>query len=178
MQMNAIRIHHDQKSILSRNVDVRQYLGIPASYPGLVTNTTLHSCELNEVCDQTLGHIASQLHCALDPESMAKRTRELATQTSRGKIETNSRFAPKGRQEFDIQLSSWAKESCYSLDFRFGMPDAVRRPRFSDGAREGLVYFLPQSPDGEIVVGVCLKPVDMESLKKDKQLLKYSSLIE
>ena len=63
--------------------------------------------------------------------------------------------------ELDVRLSSWAKENLCALEFGFGFeigkPEAVRRPRFSEGAREGLVYFLPKTLHGEIVVGVWLK---------------------
>ncbi|KAK9365105.1 transferase [Lipomyces kononenkoae] len=162
---------------LSRNVDVRRYLNIPPTYPGLVTNATLHTSSLNDVVDQSIGVLSSQLRTALDPTSLSHRTRELATLISHGKNAHNATIVPKGVPELDVRLSSWAKENCYCLDFGFGLPVAVRRPRFTDGAREGLVYFLPRTLDGQIVVGICLREEDMERLRGDEQFVRFGRYI-
>ncbi|EED14700.1 trichothecene 3-O-acetyltransferase, putative [Talaromyces stipitatus ATCC 10500] len=165
------------KTTLSRNVNVRQHLQIPASYPGFVTNTTLHTFALDEVANHLLGYLSSQLRSALSPESLNQRTRELATRIRRDKNSANATIVPKGNPELDVRLSSWAKENCYNLDFGFGLPLAVRRPRFTDGSREGLVYFLPKAPDGEIVVGICLRRDDMERLKKHQDFAKFGTFL-
>ncbi|KAK9238494.1 transferase [Lipomyces kononenkoae] len=162
---------------LSRNVDVRRYLNIPPTYPGLVTNATVHTSSLNDVVEQSIGVLSSQLRTALDPISLSHRTRELATLLSKEKNAQNATIVPKGVPELDVRLSSWAKEKCYCLDFGFGLPAAVRRPRFTDGAREGLVYFLPKRLDGQIVVGICLREEDMERLKGDEQFVRFGRYI-
>ena len=58
--------------------------------------------------------------------------------------------------QVDIMLSSWAKLDCYELDFNLGLgkPDSVRRPQFAPV--ESLIYLMPKTLDGEIVVGICL----------------------
>ena len=86
-------------------------------------------------------------------------------------------FADASVPELDIRLSSWAKENCYDLDFGFGKPEAVRRPRFVVGAREGLVYFLPKTLEGEIAVGVCLRDDDLERLKGDEEFAKFGTYV-
>jgi len=53
----------------------------------------------------------------------------------------------------------------------------VRRPRFAVGAREGLVYFLPRTLDGEIAVGVCLRDEDLERLKADEEFAKFGAYV-
>lgn len=163
-------------STLSRNVDVRRYLSIPSTYPGLVSNATTHTSVIDTLIKEPLGRIASQLRSALDPESLSHKTRALATLISRGHTDKAS-FAGTSVPELDVRLSSWAKENCYDLDFGFGKPEAVRRPRFVNGSRQGLVYFLPRTLDGEIAVGVCLSEEDMERLKGDEEFARFGTYI-
>lgn len=162
------------QSTLSRNVDVRRYLGLPPTYPGLVSNSTTHVSALNALVEEPLSIIASRLRSVLDPESLAYQTVALATRISRGE---DVSFAGKSNPELDVRLSSWAKESFYDLDFGFGKPEAVRRPRFVEGAREGLVYFLPKAANGEIAVGVCLSNEDLDRLKGDEAFAEYVKYI-
>lgn len=51
----------------------------------------------------------------------------------------------------DVRVSSWANEDLHYHDFG-PVVGKAERPRFVDGAREGLVYFLPKDWDREIVV--------------------------
>lgn len=165
------------KTTLSRNVDVRRHLAIPASYPGLATDTTIHTFPLEVVANQSLGFLSSELRSALDPAALSRHTRETATRISREKKSKKTISVAKTYPEFEVRLSSWAKEKCYSLDFGFGLPVAVRRPRFTEGSRDGLVYFLPKSLDGEIVVGICLTCEDMERLRTDKAFVMFGTFL-
>ncbi|KAL1856618.1 hypothetical protein Plec18170_003587 [Paecilomyces lecythidis] len=164
-------------STLSRNVDVRRHFGIPDSYPGLVTTATIHTAAIDVLLQESLGTLAADLRSALNPTSLKHKTCRLATIISENKNSDMASFVPKGVPELDVRISSWAKENCSSLDFGFGKPVAVRRPRFREGAREGLVYFLPKSLDGEIAVGICLRNEDMEQLKTDQQFSKFGTFI-
>ena len=51
------------------------------------------------------------------------------------------------------------------------------RERFEEGAREGLVYFLPKTNEGEIVVGICLREDDMRFLRDDEEVGRYAVYI-
>lgn len=165
------------QTTLSRNVDVRRHLGIPATYPGFATDTTVHRFPLEEVSSQSLGFLSSELRSALVPQSLSQHAREIATRISREMTSNNTTSVPKSRPECEVRLSSWAKEKCCSLDFGFGLPIAVRRPLFTDGSRDGLVYFLPKSLDGEIVVGICLKCEVMDMLKSDECFIRFGTFI-
>jgi hypothetical protein len=165
------------KTTLSRNVDVRRYLGIPTTYPGLVTDQTVHTFPLEEVVNQSLGFLSSKLRSALDSVSLNRHTREVATRISHEKKSKSTASLPKARPQLEVRLSSWAKEKCCSLDFGFGLPVAVRRPQFTDGSRDGLVYFLPKGMDGEIVVGVCLRCEGMERLGSDEEFFKFGTFL-
>lgn len=164
-------------TVLSRNVDARRHLDIPSTYPGFLTTATLHTSPLNKVISRTLGSLSAELRAALDPESLQHNVRELATSITHGTVAPSANTVPMNHPELDVRLSSWAKENCCNLDFGFGLPVAVRRPQFTDGAREGLVYFLPRSLDGEIVVGICLRNEDLERLKEDEEFVRYGTYI-
>lgn len=53
----------------------------------------------------------------------------------------------------------------------------MRRPLFIEGAREGLVYFLPRTLDGEITVGVFLRDEDLERLKGVEEFAEFGTYI-
>ena len=163
------------KTILSRNVDMRYYLSMPSTYPGFLTGSTENTFTADILIHESLGTVAAQLRSALDGKALVRKIRVQATHIhSRN---NTPGFAASSTPEFDVRLSSWAKEQCYDFDFGFGKPAAVRRPRFVDGAREGLVCFLPKTLEGEIVVGVCLRDEVLERLKEDQDLGRYATYI-
>lgn len=166
-----------QNSTLSRNVDVRRHFSIPVSYPGLVTSTTIHTAAIDVLVEESLGTLATDLRLALNPTSLKHKTRNLATIISKDRNSENATFVPTSVPELDVRISSWAKENCAKLDFGFGRPVAVRRPRFTEGTREGLVYFLPKTLEGEIAVAVCLRHEDMERLKMSEEFTKFGTYI-
>jgi len=177
-RLPRLGVESSLKSTLSRNIDMRRYLSIPLGYPGLLTSSTSHSMMVDVLVKKSLGSLAADLRSALEPKSLADRIRASATQIENGGP-AKANFASTSSPELDVRLSSWAKEKCYELDFGLapgiGRPEAVRRPRFVDGAREGLVYFLPKRTDGEIVVGICLRDDDLEMLRTDAELAKYAT---
>lgn len=166
---------------LSRNVDVRHHFDLPPTYPGLLTTATSHTYSVDDLINQaSLGAIASHLRAALDPGSLRHSAEAQAAAIARNKDAAAQRsISVLSNPSFDVRLSSWAKEKLYDLDFGpcLGQPEAVRRPSFISGAREGLVYFLPKGRDGSIVVGVCLRNEDMERLRVHRDVVQWSSWI-
>ncbi|KAK4197725.1 hypothetical protein QBC40DRAFT_284903 [Triangularia verruculosa] len=59
-QIRAPRLKPDVAPILGRAIDVRRFLNIPSSYPGLMQNMRYLQRPLNKIIDLSLGHIASQ----------------------------------------------------------------------------------------------------------------------
>lgn len=51
----------------------------------------------------------------------------------------------------------------------------MRRPGFVPV--EGLIYIMPRSPRGEMVVALCLRDDDWESLNADEGWTKYATYI-
>jgi hypothetical protein len=166
------------KSTLSRNVDMRHNFSLPASYPGLLVTSTVNQKPLVELAEESLGELASQLRAKLDPIKLKHQIQVQATRINQGDSNEYS-FAATSDARLDVRLSSWVKETCHDLDFGglLRKPATVRRPSFIDGAREGLVYFLPKSRDGEIAVGICLREDDMNSLMSDSLMLEHSRYI-
>lgn len=163
---------------LTRNVDVRLHFDLPPTYPGMMTTATSHTYPVDDLVNQkSLGAVASGLRAALDPESLRNNAIGQATAIAINRdAAAQKSISALSYPSLDVRLSSWAKEKFYDLDFGpfLGQPEAVRRPMFKDGAREGLVYFLPKGRDGSILVGICLREEDMERLRMDEEVLQWS----
>ena len=168
------------ESTLARAVDVRSYLGISQTYPGLFQNMTYHTYTTQKLVKEPLGRVSSRLRSALDPStsSLAYDTRALATFLSRAPHKDVVSFTATIDLSTDIMLSSWAKLDCHELDFGLGLgkPEAVRRPQFEPV--ESLIYLMPRALDGEIAVAICLRDEDMERLRCDADFTKYGEYID
>jgi len=171
------RLDPTVKIAFGRAVDVRRYLDIPDTYPGLMQNMVYHTDTLQKLVEKPLGHVASQLRSTLDPQKLRYHTRALATFLDRIPDKTIISFAAMFDLSVDIMISSWAKVNCYELDFNLGLgkPEAVRRPRFDPV--ESLIYFMPRALDGEIAVAVCLRDEDIEYLRADEEFARYGRYI-
>ncbi|KAL1988700.1 hypothetical protein VTN96DRAFT_8400 [Rasamsonia emersonii] len=173
------RLDPTAESTFARAVDVRRYLGIPQTYPGLVQNMTYHTYTLQKLVEEPLGAVASQLRSALDPKTsnLAYHTRALATFLDRTPDKNIISFTATLDLSADLMLSSWAKLNFYELDFNLGLgkPEAVRRPQFDPV--ESLIYLIPRTLDGEIAVAICLRDEDMERLRADEEFAKYARYI-
>lgn len=170
------RLNPTTTSTFARAVDVRPYLHIPPTYPGMMQNMTYHTYTLQNLLSAPLGAIASHLRSAVDPRTshLAHITRALATILTRATDKSAISLTATLDLSVDIILSSWAKLGyCYELDFNLGLgkPDAVLRPQFPPV--ESLIYLMPRMPDGEIAVAVCLRDEDMERLRADEEVGKY-----
>ncbi|MCJ1464393.1 hypothetical protein MMC07_003006 [Pseudocyphellaria aurata] len=173
------RLNPTTESTLARAVDVRQYLDIPRTYPGLVQNMVYHTQTLQKLVDEPLGSVAAQLRSAIDPKTseLGYHSRALATFLSRTPDKSIVSFIATLDLSADIMFSSWAKLNCYELDFglRLGTPESVRRPRFNPC--ESLIYLMPRTLEGEISLAICLRDDDLERLRADEEFAKYGTFI-
>ncbi|KAF2145842.1 uncharacterized protein K452DRAFT_349240 [Aplosporella prunicola CBS 121167] len=169
------RLNPSTESKFARAVDVRHHMGVPETYPGLLQNMTYHGYTVQQLIEAPLGHVASELRSALDPQTskLERDTRALATLLSRTPDKLTVSFIASVDMSAGLMLSSWVKQKCYEEDFGLGlgMPESVRRPRFSDF--ESLVYLLPKARDGAIAVAICLRDDDMARLRADEEFMKY-----
>ena len=174
------RLKSTTETTLSRAVDARRYLDIPATYTGLLQNMAFDTCPFQQLLDEPLGGIASRLRSAVDPKTsdLAWRTRAFATCIRRSPNKIVVSFVGSFNTSKDVMISSWSKPDFYSLDFNLGLgkPEAVRRPEISEPC-EGLVYFMPKRLDGEVSIVICLRDEDMERLRADEGFTKYGTYI-
>jgi trichothecene 3-O-acetyltransferase len=117
------RLNPTAESTFTRAVDVRRYLDISPTYPGLVQNMTYHGYTLQKLVEEPLGAVASQLRSALDPKTsnLGYHTRALTTFLSRTPDKNVISFTATLDLSADIMFSSWAKLDCYELDFNLGI---------------------------------------------------------
>ncbi|KAG8425935.1 hypothetical protein J3459_008629 [Metarhizium acridum] len=166
----ANRLQIDTNTTFARAIDVRSRLGLPATYPGALTNMTYNRSSIGAVGGQSLGSVASDLRKQLNPSvtDLAYNTRALATFLSRCADKSQVLVTGCVDPSSGIMLSSWAGVSLYDLDFNLGLgrPEAVRRPRFFPV--ESLIYIMPKSPRGDMAVAMCIRDEDWQRLKEDE----------
>ena len=82
------------------------------------------------------------------------------------------------KTEGDLVVSSWADLPLYP-EGGFGpllvMPEFVRRPRLTPC--EGLVYFMPKHPNGNIDLAIASRESDLNELKADVDWMSYADFI-
>lgn len=171
------RLNPTDETKFARAVDARGFVGTPKGYPGLLQNMTYNKSTFQQLVDEPLGAVASKLRSQLNPSEMLQRTRALVTYVNTLPDKSGFNFAATVDPTADVMLSSWAKVSCYDLDFNLGLgkPESVKRPRFDPC--EGLMYLMPKAPDGEISLGISLREDDMERLKNDAEFTRYGRYI-
>ncbi|KAJ5297114.1 uncharacterized protein N7443_008007 [Penicillium atrosanguineum] len=173
------RLQPGAKSTFARAVDVRQHVGLPATYPGMLQNMTYSTNTLQDLGDTPLGTTAAELRAKLTSKDrdLAYATRSLLTYISRSKDKTKTSPMASVDMSSGIALSSWSKINAYDLDFNLGLgkPEAVRRPGFTPV--EGLLYLMPKSPNGDLAVQVCLRDEDWGRLRIDEEFMKYTTYL-
>ncbi|KAJ5930022.1 hypothetical protein N7466_005515 [Penicillium verhagenii] len=173
------RLDSTTKSTFARAVDVRERLGVPTTYPGMLQSMAYNSSTLQDLVEQPLGAIASEFRRQLDPKvrDLAYNTRALATYLTRSPDKTKVSFLASVELLTGIALSSWARIKCYDFDFNLGLgtPESVRRPAFMPF--ESLLYIMPKSPQGDMAVAVCVREEDWGRLRADEEFGKYATYI-
>lgn len=80
--------------------------------------------------------------------------------------------------ETGFVISSWADLPVYpegGFGPLLGMPEFMRRPRLTPC--EGLAYFMPKDPLGNIDLVIALRESDLEELKTDAEWMRYAEFI-
>ncbi|KAI0975462.1 hypothetical protein F4678DRAFT_420342 [Xylaria arbuscula] len=92
--------------LLARAVDLRRYLDIPETHPGIVQNMTYHGFSMERVAHSPLGVLAADLRAAVDPKTsnLAYNGRSLATLISRTPDKTKISFLAGYDPSRDVML--------------------------------------------------------------------------
>ncbi|GFF60207.1 trichothecene 3-O-acetyltransferase [Aspergillus udagawae] len=177
-RVRLLRLDPSVRSTLMRAVDVRSPLGISPFYPGPIQSNVYTEFTLQGLVEESLGGVALELRSALIDKSRLKHhTRAIATFLSHTCDKNIFSFGAKLDTTTDLILSSWAKVESYCCDFNLGLglPEAVRKPRCNEV--EGLTFLLPKTPEGEVVVVLCLRGEDIERLQSDVDFINYAEYI-
>ncbi|KAF2423429.1 trichothecene 3-O-acetyltransferase [Tothia fuscella] len=168
------RLNSETCSRFMRAIDVRSFVGIPKTYPGVLSTMLRSTLPLQSLLTLPLGVIASTLRSQMDGSSTSYNVRSYATYLNTHQNKSAFSIVAGIDTSKDIMLSSWAKMNTYELDFGLGLgkPVAVRRPGFTP--TESLMYLMPRSLDGENTAVICLRDEDMERLKVDEEFGKYA----
>lgn len=159
------------ETAFTRTVDARNAAGVPPTYTGNAAVKVACRMTIQQLLDSSLGAVASNLREGL--KDVGHKLRLDATLLAAGKPPNKPSVEPST----GVNLSSWAKENTYQLDFGplLGKPQAVRRPTFQ--AWESLVYLMPKRDDGEVAAAVCLREEDMTHLKADGVFAEYARFV-
>jgi hypothetical protein len=170
----------DAPSTIGRAVNPRRYLGIPATYPGYITNMAFSTRSLGSLVESSLSSIAQEFRAAVDPatSNLQETTRELATLIHRARDKDSIALTGSLDPELDIMMSSWASMRCSQFDFGLGLglPVAIRRTLIPPVL--GLMYFLPKGREGEIVLHICARRGDLLKMYNDRVFAEYGTLNE
>jgi hypothetical protein len=173
------RLGPDVKSTIGRAVNPRRYVGIPATYPGYISNNAFSKLTLQELVSSSLGQVATILRTAVEPRTSAlhNTTREFATLLYRAADRSEINMGACLDVDSDLILSSWANMRCYQFTFGLGLgpPSAFRRPQ--QALVPGLVFLLPKRQDGEIVVKMGIRSDDLDIILNDKDWTKSAEYI-
>ncbi|KAG0233896.1 hypothetical protein BGW41_001337 [Actinomortierella wolfii] len=172
------RFKPSDKITFGRTVNVRKCLGLPESYHGMMMNMTYRSSTYEEVDDEDLGIFASKLRAELDYDRLAHRTKGFATLLKNAPNKWPISVSAGLDLNNNFNNSSWAKMLGYELDFNLGLgkPVMARKPS-STPAIENSSYIMPKTPEGEIILAICMRDEDMERLKADPVFTKYAQYI-
>ncbi|TLD34308.1 hypothetical protein PspLS_00089 [Pyricularia sp. CBS 133598] len=176
-----------EKVKLTRAVDVRKYFNVPVTYPGLLQVLNFHSHDPQELVQpSSLGAVAGEMRSALftadktgQEWDLVGRTRALATILSRSADKSGISLTATVDPSKDVMLSSWMLLKSLFKDADFGpgvgTPVIIRRPGFD--FVEGLIYLLPETPEGGIALAISLRDEDFERLRKDQGFMKHATYL-
>ncbi|KAL0935644.1 trichothecene 3-O-acetyltransferase [Colletotrichum truncatum] len=177
-RIRAPRLNAEEDVKFARAVNVRSFLNVPQTFPGLIQSMTNNSFSLKRLIDEPLGVVASALRSTVDPKALGYATRAFATVLDKTANKAGFSFTGTLELHRDIMLSSWVKMDLYEQEFGLGLgrPESVRRPQFTPV--ESLMYLLPKTPDGDITLVTCLRDEDMDKLRSDATFKKYATHID
>ncbi|KAJ5965401.1 hypothetical protein N7481_012115 [Penicillium waksmanii] len=118
------RLDPSMISTISRAVDIRNRMGVPGSYLGVLQSLTFARRSLQQVVDYPLGVKASYLRSLLDPDvvDLVYQARALNTFVARaGEKKITASFTANVNPTADLMTSSWSKIGYYDYDFNLGL---------------------------------------------------------
>lgn len=165
-------------STIGRSVNPRKYLGIPATYPGYISNNAYSTHTLHDLANSSLSSIAAELRSKVsDIPGIRDTTKEFATllhrATNRNEVNINATLD----LDVDVIFSSWANMRGYAFDFGLGLGKPTYFRRMDHLGVPSLGFLLPKRPDGENVLSICLRNDDIAMLRSDPVFTTYGRFL-
>lgn len=175
----SVRLPASASTTISRAVNPRKYLDIPATYPGYVNSNACSSGSIDCITRCSLASIALELRTKVDPLTSGLRdsTRGVATMLYRAKDRNTVPVHGSVDSNSDIMLSSWANMRGYDFDFGLGLGKPTHFRRMDHQRIPSLAFLLPRRPDGEIILSICLRIDDIALLRLDSTFTTYGRFI-
>jgi hypothetical protein len=166
-------------STIGRSVNPRKYIGIPATYPGYISNNAYSTYTLQDLASSPLSSIATELRSKVhNVPGIRDTTKEFATllyrATNRNEVNLNATLD----LDVDVIFSSWANMRGYNFDFGLGLGKSSYFRRMDHLGVPSLGFLLPKRPDGENVLSICLRTDDIAMLRSDPVLTTYGRFLD
>jgi hypothetical protein len=164
---------------IGRSVNPRKYLGIPATYPGYISNNAYSTHTLHDLATSSLSSIAAELRSKVsDIPGIRDTTKEFATllhrATNRNEVNLNATLD----LDVDVIFSSWANMRGYNFDFGLGLGKPTYFRRMDHLGVPSLGFLLPKRPDGENILSICLRTDDIAMLRSDPVFRTYGRFLK
>lgn len=178
-RVRSQRLNLGTTTTAARCVDVRQTVGIPREYPGLVQNNLFHRASLGQLIELPLGIVASKFRDAItcSSPSLEFYTRALATSLSRSRDKNSLRVAAQLDFSSDILISSCVTSGASQLDFALGLGPAEAFRLTRQASFESVVYLMPFTVQGDVPVLMSLRDADFAALKADAAFCEYAKFV-
>jgi hypothetical protein len=166
-------------STIGRSVNPRKYLGIPATYPGYISNNAYSTYTLHDLANSSLSSIAAELRSKVhNIPGIRDTTKEFATLLHRATNKNEVNINATLDLDVDVIFSSWANMRGYEFDFGLGLGKPTYFRRMDHLGVPSLGFLLPKRPDGENVLSICLRDDDIAILRSDPVFTTYGRFLD
>jgi len=166
-------------STIGRSINPRKYLGIPAAYPGYISNNAYSTYTLQDLASSSLSSIAAELRSKVSNiPGIRDTTKEFATLLHRATDRNTVNINATLDLDVDVIFSSWANMRGYAFDFGLGLGKPTYFRRMDHLGVPSLGFLLPKRPDGENVLSICLRTDDIAMLRSDPVFTTYGRFLD
>src|SRR2546423_7160196 len=174
----SARFGKDTKSTLIRASNARRGFDPPisAGYMGHCVACHSTTAPIQDVLGDPLSATTVKLRKNLNGVNDYY-VRSIATTLKSLEDKTTFNYGATFNPDTDLMVSSWAELGLYQHSFGplLGKPEFVRRPLLSE--MEGLVYYMPRTDDGGIVVTLSMREDDAKALMGDQVWTSYAEML-
>jgi len=164
---------------IGRSVNPRKYVGIPATYPGYISNNAYSTYTLQDLASSSLSSIAAELRSKVSNiPGIRDSTKEFATLLHRATDKNEININATLDLDVDVIFSSWANMRGYAFDLGLGLGRPTYFRRMDHLRVPSLGFLLPKRPDGENVLSICLRTDDIAMLRSDPVFTTYGRFLD